>query len=168
MPHSYPPRLAGFSYVGRHSYALEFTTFERRVVFVNGEVVDLVLTQILRAATKCGFAVIAYCFMPDHVHLVIDAASERSDAKAFIKSAKQLSGYYFSKAHGYRLWQRYGYERIMRDEVERALTIRYLVANPVRAGLASHPRDYPFVGSQLYTIDELLQICEYSDAVPFD
>jgi len=43
------------------------------------------------------------------------------------------------------------------------MTIGYVVANPVRAGLAAHPRDYPFLGSSKYTIDELLAWCEYSE-----
>jgi hypothetical protein len=65
---------------------------------------------------------------------------------------------------GRRLWQRYGYERVLRDEMERALAIRYVVANPVRAGLVCHPREYPYLGSRRCTFDELLQVSEYSAA----
>jgi hypothetical protein len=51
---------------------------------------------------------------------------------------------------------------VIRDEQELAMTLRYLVANPVQAGLVKHPRDYPFLGSSKYTVDELLEWCEYS------
>jgi hypothetical protein len=44
------------------------------------------------------------------------------------------------------------------------LTFCYVVANPVRAGLVEHPSDYAHLGSQRYTIDELLKICEYSNS----
>ena len=33
---------------------------------------------------------------------------------------------------------------------------RYIVENPIRAGLAINVRDYPFIGSTTYTIAEIL------------
>jgi putative transposase len=168
MAHPYPPRLAGFSYVGRYSYSLEFTTHARREIFVEESVFRLVLQHILRGGAEEGFSLIAYCFMPDHIHLIVEGLADDSDCKAFIKAAKQYSGYYYKRTAGLRLWQRYGHERVIRDDMERALTTRYLVANPVRAGLVDHPSKYPFLGSERYTLAELLQICEYSDAFLLD
>ena len=168
MPHPYPPHLSDFSYVGKYSYALEFTTDGRRTTFVEESVVRLVLEQILRAGTEERFSLVAYCFMPDHLHLVVRGLEDHSDGKAYIKSAKQLSAYYFKRAMRRRLWQRYGYEHVIRDDMELALTIRYLLANPVRAGLVNHPAEYPFLGSELSTVDELLQICEYTAVTPWD
>jgi putative transposase len=83
--------------------------------------------------------------MPDHLHIVVEGQSEDSDCKAFIKSAKQYSGYYYSQEHRRRLWDRYGHERIIRDDQELAMTVRYIVANPVRAGLVNHPSGYFWV-----------------------
>ena len=129
----------------------------------------LVLQQNLRAGAEEGFSILTYCFMPDHLHLIVQGLGDDSDCKAYIKAAKQFSGYYFKRAIGRRLWQRYGHERVIRDDMERALTIRYLLANPVKAGLVDHPAEYPFLGSQKYTIDELLQMCEYNPEVtPWD
>jgi hypothetical protein len=54
---------------------------------------------------------------------------------------------------------------VIRDDQELAMTVRYIVANPVRAGLVEHPSAYPFLGSQRYAVTELLQWCEYSEAV---
>ena len=45
----------------------------------------------------------------------------------------------------------------LRDDMERATTIRYILDNPVEAGLATDPADYPFLGSQSYTVAELVQ-----------
>jgi putative transposase len=169
MVHPYPPRWAAFSYVGRHCYSLTFPTDRRRHFFVNEATVDRALTQILRASTQYEFSLITYCFMPDHLHLIVRGETDTSYCKAFIKAAKQYSAYYHSQAaNGTRLWERYGEDRVIRDELELALTVRYVVANPVRAGLASHPKDYPFLGSQKYSVDELLQWCDYSDAIILD
>ena len=98
MAHPYPPRLADFSYVGRYSYSLEFTTHARREIFVEESVFRLVLQQILRAGAEEGFSLIAYCFMPDHIHLIVEGLANDSDCKAFIKAAKQYSGYYYKQA----------------------------------------------------------------------
>jgi putative transposase len=140
-------------------------TDARQSVFVQAAAVDLVRQQILRAAQEERFAVIAYCFMADHLHLIVGGEDEGSDCKGFIKAAKQYSGYYFSVAYRSKLWERYGHDRVIRDERELAMTLRYLLANPVRAGLVKHPRDYPFLGSAKYTVEELLQWCEYSQAI---
>jgi len=165
MAHPYPPHWPAFNYVGRHRYALTFVTDARRAVFDDDDIVAVVLAQILRAALEKHFAVIVCCFMPDHLHLVVEGEVAESNCKAFIKAAKQYSGYYYAQAHGRRLWERYGHERVIRDDQELALTVRYIVANSVCAGLVEHPRDYPFLGSQRYTVEELLQWCEYSEAI---
>lgn len=51
----------------------------------------------------------------------------------------------------------YGYERVIRSDEERAFTIRYMVENPVKEGLAAHPAEYPHLGSERYTVAELLE-----------
>lgn len=131
-------------------------------MFVDADSVSLVWMQILRAATEKGVEVIAYCFMPDHLHLVVEGLSADADCKGFIKSAKQYTGYYYARANGRaRLWQRYGHDRIIRDDAEFVDCVRYIVANPVKAGLAPEPRQYPFLGSQRWTLDELLEWCQH-------
>jgi REP-associated tyrosine transposase len=118
--------------------------------------VDVVLEQILRSATDTGFAVVAYCFMPDHVHLLVEAQSEASDCRQFIKRAKQFSGYYFKQKFGVRLWQRYGFEHVLRDDEPTLGVARYTLENPVRGGLVQRVEDYPFAGSAVYPLAEIL------------
>jgi putative transposase len=113
--------------------------------FASAAAVDLVLAQILRAANECRFAVLAYCFMPDHLDLLVKGECEASDGKAFIKRAKQYSGYYYSKANdGRKLWQRYGYDQVLRDDEDTVDVVRYILSNPVKAGLCTRITDYPF------------------------
>ena len=163
MPHFYPKHLPDFPYLGKLSYALEFTTDKRALLLKDSATIELVVQQFLRAARERGFVIVTYCLMPDHAHLVVDGERDDSDGLAFIKLAKQYSAYYFKQAYGRRLWQRYGHERFIRDDMERALTIRYLLANPVKAGIVSDPREYHGLGSQRYTLDELMQMSEYSE-----
>jgi putative transposase len=152
-----PERLSGFDYIGRHRYFLTFCTFARHRHFTIGERVDMVRSQILRAAAQEDMAVIADCYMPDHLHLLIDGQAIASDGRRFIALAKQLSGYHFQKQVGERLWQRYGYERVLRDEEASLSVARYIFENPVRAGLVEKIADYRFSGSSVYTVEQILE-----------
>src|SRR4051812_15027554 len=109
-----PRRLGSFNYVGLHRYFLTFCTFERRRYFEAADIVARVWSQIVRAAEHEQFEVHAYCFMPDHLHMLAAGGADDSDGRRFISRAKQFSGYEFSRARGCRLWQQYGYEHTLR------------------------------------------------------
>src|SRR5437667_11386430 len=68
--------LAGFSYVGMHRYFLTFYTRERGCCFADAASVGQTLSQIRRTATDESFEILAYCFMPDHVHLLVEAVND--------------------------------------------------------------------------------------------
>ena len=140
----------------------------RQPLFVTQPVVDLVLAQFLRSAEEERFALVAYCFMPDHVHLLVGGTCENSDGKRFISRAKQYSGFYYKQRHQQRLWQRYPFERVLRNNEATLIVARYILENPLRAGLVSDPREHPFLGSQVYTIDEILNAIQDGVAPDFD
>jgi putative transposase len=152
-----PEHLKSFDYRGRHRYFLTFCTHQRHNAFTVSERVELVMTHILRTSHDQRFEVIAYCFMPDHLHLLIEGSSDSSGCREFIARAKQLSGFYYAKAFGERLWQRYGYEHTLRHEEATLSVARYIVENPLRARLVQRVEDYPFVGSSVYTIEHIIE-----------
>jgi putative transposase len=156
MPSRHPEHLPSFSYVGPHRYHLRFCTDAKRQVFTSDAPVDLARSQILRSSREQHFAVIAYCFMPDHLHLLIEGETETSDCKRFIARTKQYSGYQHAAKFKERLWQRYGFERVLREDETTAIVARYILENPIRAGLVTRVEDYPFVGSFTYTLTQLL------------
>ena len=100
--------------------------------------------------------VVAYCFMPDHLHLLVEGQADDSDCKRFIARSKQYSGFYLQQRFGTRLWQRYGFERVLRENEPTFVVARYILENPVRVGLAAAIEEYPFVGSFVYTLQELI------------
>ena len=151
-----PGHLEGFSYVGLHRYSLTFCTDGRRRVFTDAAAVELVVQQLVRAARERKFSVIAYCFMPDHLHLLIEGSSDDSDGRRFIKAFKQYSGYSYSQKRREALWQRYGFEHVLHDDETTVEVVKYILANPVRAGLAATVEEYPFVGSLVYQLKDLI------------
>ena len=152
-----PGHLKAFDYTGPHRYFLTYCTYSRQHLFVTRERVDLVLLQIERSADEEQFAIIAYAFMPDHIHLLIEGLSESSDCRRFIQRAKQFSGYHYARQFSQKLWQRYGFERVLRDDEATLVVAKYILENPVRAGLVSGVEDYPFAGSRVYSLADILE-----------
>ena len=152
-----PGHLTSFDYRGLYRYFLTFCTDYRQQFFVDAANVEIVLSQFLRAASENHLSVLAYCFMPDHLHLLVEGQTDDADCWEFIRKAKQYSGFYFSKARGQNLWQRYGFERVLRDDEATLDVARYILNNPLRAGLVRDVRDYPYVGSATYSLEEMLE-----------
>jgi REP-associated tyrosine transposase len=139
------PRLAPDLYVGLRRYFLTFCSAQRQALFVERDVVDLLLLQMVRSGEQHEMGIIAYCFMPDHVHLLVEARCESADAIAFVHQAKQRSGYAVARAYRRKLWPPSFYDRILRDDEATLSVARYILENPVRAGLVNSPDEYPSV-----------------------
>jgi putative transposase len=156
MRTDYPRHLPAFDYHGPHRYFLTFCTLGRHHAFRDAAAVHLVRGQFLRAADRHLFALVAYCFMPDHVHLLVEGTREDADLKEFESAAKQYSGFHYKAQFGRPLWQRYGFERVLRSEESTINVVRYILANPVRAGLARRVDEYSFSGSIGFSMEELM------------
>jgi len=72
-----------------------------------------------------------------------------------MRAWKQRTGYAFKQRTGNRLWQPGFHDRILREDDNTRLVVRYVLQNPVRAGLVRNARDYAWMGSSRYTIEEL-------------
>ena len=159
----HPPRVAAFSYTGIRQYFLTFCAYMRHPVFTSEETVAAVLGQFRHSANRHGFAPLAYCLMPDHLHLLCEARAAESDLVAFVRDAKQRSGFAFARLTGDRLWQPGFYDRVLRGEDDALAVVRYIVTNPVRAGLAREIGEYPYCGSDLFAMEQIRACSEMWD-----
>jgi putative transposase len=150
-----PPRLARFEYVGRYSYFLTICTHERSAIFRNEEWARLVIAQFRRTATTFSFAILAYCVMPDHVHLLLAGRSEGADLRRFVKRVKQSVGQRYANRTKQRLWQEGYFDHVLRPGESEASMAKYIIENPVRAGLVAVATDYPYSGSDVWTVQEI-------------
>jgi putative transposase len=86
----------------------------------------------------------AYCVLPNHFHLVVVAT-----ARDLARAMKRINGVYaqwFNRKYGgfgHVFQGRYGAKPI-RTERHLYETIRYVLLNPVRAGLCEHPGEWPW------------------------
>ena len=150
------PRLSSFSYRGCHVYFVTCCTFRRRTWFADAGCVEDVVRHLLPLAGVHGVDVSAYCFMPDHVHLLLEATSPESGLCRLMNAWKQITGYAHMRATGSRLWQNGYYDHVLRQDEDRLKVMAYLLANPLRAGLVRDVREYPFWGSGVWDRDQLL------------
>jgi len=105
---------------------------------------------------KNRYDLYAYCIMPNHVHLLIESCSV-DQAKHSGKSAKypvtdtlRLIKGSSARACNLQLerngsfWHHESYDHYVRDEQEMERIIKYILANPVKAGLAKEWTDWRF------------------------
>jgi putative transposase len=153
---SRPQRITGFDYIGPYRYFLTFCTRSRQSAFLDDATVEQTLVQIRRTARDEGFAIIAYCLMPDHMHLLVEGTTDGANLRRFVKSSKQRSGAAFALRRGGPLWQEGYYDRVLRADADLKAIARYIIENPVRAQLVPHASEYRFSGSELWSMTELL------------
>jgi len=158
MPISYKKRirLKDFDYKGYYRYFITVCTFNKKQIFKDNPsdatlkgcpTVSWFVDTLREKSTSSGFKIWAYCFMPDHLHLLIEGTNSNSDMKRFISSYKQHTGYHYKKETKSPLWQINFYEHVLRKEEDTLSVAYYILNNPVRKGLAYDYRRYKFLGS---------------------
>ena len=99
------------------------------------------------------YRLIAWCIMPNHVHVVIEP---RVLVSEIVRSWKSYTGRWALAHHadlelgipGKILWMREYWDRFVRSEEYLRLTIYYIDHNPVKAGLCATPRSWPWSGAR--------------------
>ncbi len=139
-PRRSSPRLPSFSYEGDYTYHLILNTHNRLPHFRDANLVSYCLRSLELSAERYGFIVAAYCFMPNHLHLLV-SGTERADLRRFVQHFKQATGFRHAG-----LWQRSYYDHIVRAEETVEAIALYIWSNPVLAGIANNIEDYPHSG----------------------
>jgi len=109
--------------------------------------VELLIALLSDQFYRCGFSIYAYCFMPDHCHILAVSIAESSDLAKAVRAFKG-SAAARARSLGIRnLWQRDYYDHILRSSESFDAAAAYIFENPVRA---SDPREWPFSGSFVF------------------
>jgi len=152
-----PSRLREFTYTGPQAYFLTICTHRRQRAFDIEPFARDATEKLLRSAAAHGFALPAYCLMPDHVHLVAEGEHDNSRLETFVRSWNTRTGYAWRREHSEPLWQTGYYDRVLRGDEPVLAVSRYVVLNPVRAELVTLPEQWPWTGSTRYTIAQILE-----------
>lgn len=138
--------MPGFDYRGQYAYHLSFVTHARSRRFEVASAAQTCIDVAHRAVADRHFDLLAYCVMPDHLHLVVQGQSEESNMLEFVKLFKQLTGYHLKTEPKSPLWQQSFHDRLLRDEREVAEAVEYVFQNPVALGLVKKLAEYRWAG----------------------
>jgi putative transposase len=152
-----PPRLTNDLYIGPGRIFVTMCTFGRRPYFCTDATTDRVRRQLLQSAGCYAIEIVAYCFMPDHLHALISGSDATCDARAYLTFFRQSSGFAHRGACGTRLWQQGYFDRHLRDRDATLDVVSYIVCNPVRGGLCESPEQYRWSGSSVYELGEIVR-----------
>jgi REP element-mobilizing transposase RayT len=89
-----------------------------------------------------GSQLLCWVLMPDHLHLLV-SLGEAEPLSKLMQRMKALTARQARTAHG-EVWSPGFHDRALRREEDVATVARYVVMNPVRAGLVSRIGDYPY------------------------
>ena len=140
MAHSRNLRKGRWSEKGR-IYLITFTTKNRDPIFQ-----DLWLARaLIRCINQSPHAsTLAFVVMPDHVHWLICLDGQASLSRT-VQSAKAISSRTINRINNTSgsTWQSGFHDHAVRNEKAVRDIARYVVANPVKAGLVDSVGEYP-------------------------
>jgi REP element-mobilizing transposase RayT len=99
----------------------------------------------------------AWCVMPDHMHAVV-APTPGGDVVDWVQAFKGSVAADARRLGLRGLWQRSFHDRAVRSDEAICDVIRYVLANPVRAGLVPHWRQWPHHGSLTLDLSTLTDL----------
>jgi REP element-mobilizing transposase RayT len=101
--------------------------------------------QVIHALKSVSPAAVTLCFvvMPDHVHWLFELRGD--DLSSTVQKAKSRASRAIRSEpdRAAFAWRSGFFDRALRGEDELLPTARYIVANPLRAGLVKSLRNYP-------------------------
>jgi len=150
-------------------YLLTSVAKDRLRVFRTDEI-NNICSKALDEARKSGkFALYAYVFMPDHLHVITDSSRSSADT---LRSINGITGHRviaYLKERGYEsslrklqqetkrrqyrhsLWDHHPNVRLLLTENMLLERVRYVHENPVRAGLVECGQDYRYSSVRCWT-----------------
>jgi putative transposase len=135
-------RLRREAYRGYVTAAFHACVAGRQPALTDPQVVAALRAMLSDAAERHGCRVLAYCFMPDHVHVLLQGLREDADLWAAIVRWKGVSGRWLAGNAAAR-WQKDFYDVLLRIPYAVEEEIEYVLLNPVRWGMARDWWDYP-------------------------
>jgi putative transposase len=140
-------RLPAANYIGKRIYFVTICCHNRRPILRDTNVVSSMLSALSEISRHHEFSIHAYCFMPNHLHLLCDGLSDQSRLLDFVSRFKQHTAFEYHKNLNAPLWQERSYDHILRKADAMENVAWYIWMNPVRKGLCTDPKAFPFSGS---------------------
>lgn len=116
-------------------------TFNRNNILIDN--IDLLTSSIKKVKDNSDFDIIAFVYMPDHFHLLID--SKNKDITKIMQRIKMSFGNKYrirNNVRSGRVWQNRYWDHIIKDQEDLNHHIDYIHYNPVKHGKVNSPFDW--------------------------
>ena len=142
FPRSKSLREGRFSQSGR-IYLITAVIQNREPIFTDWRLGRLVVEEFRLAQESGAAQSLAWVIMPDHIHWLMEL--KEFQLTPLLQGVKSRSARAINLARGEhkQVWQRGFYDRALRREEDLLAMARYVVANPLRAGIVKRIGDYP-------------------------
>jgi putative transposase len=120
------------------------------------------LAALAQTKERYPFRLYAFCLMSNHFHLVVEPADGQEISRV-LQSVTVAHTWHFHKAHGSsgHVWQGRFKSPLVASDEHLLTVMRYVEANPLRAGLVTDLADYPWssyaahaLGQEMPLVDE--------------
>ena len=128
---------------GRYSadnqiYHITTTTLNRAPIFKDFYAARMLVNILKTSDALDKTSTLALVVMPNHIHWLFQLNQKQSLSK-LVQGIKSIS----ARTAGKPIWQAGYYDHAIRQDEDIVNIARYIIANPIRAGLVKRVGDYP-------------------------
>ena len=141
--HAHHLRKGRFSETGR-IYLVTTVTHDRQPVFSEFYLARRAISALHECDRSGLCKTLSYVLMPDHLHWLFQL--EQGNLSVLVARYKHRSAELVNRmrdSRGVSVWQKGFHDHALRMEEDLVDAARYIVANPLRAGLAAEIGEYP-------------------------
>jgi REP element-mobilizing transposase RayT len=132
------------------AYCVTTVTKNREPLFSDFYAARIVINTMKNLHSESCVSSLAWVLMPDHLHWLFQLNADRSNefesglsvVMKRLKASSACAINDYLKRTG-SVWQKAYYDRGVRDNEDTQKIARYIVANPLRAGLVENISEYP-------------------------
>jgi len=148
-PHGKDLRKGRYSH-NNQIYLITTVTQHRQIIFTNFNLARIVVNAMRNQHLQQNVSSLAFVIMPDHFHWLFSLQNNctLADIMHSVKgrSARQRQQICRNRnelEEGQVLWQKGYHDHAIRQEEDIQKIARYIVANPLRAGIVTNIANYP-------------------------
>ena len=147
-------RLDADIYKGEKPIAFTLSIKDKNHFFINKARFKTFEKILIDELKNFNCSAYIYLFMTDHIHMLLSGNDSEANIKRCLEMFKQKTGYFLSKNYPDIKWQKDYYDHILRSKENLDIHIKYVLNNPVRAGIVEFWKQYKYKGSTVYDLNE--------------
>jgi putative transposase len=144
-------RIYGFG----HLHFITFSCYRRLPLLGTPGARDTFVQVLDHTRNRFGFRLVGYVVMPEHVHLLISEPALGTPSTVLQKLKQDVSRKLRAESDRSdsrlpQFWQRRFYDFNVWTLKKKTEKLGYMHMNPVKRGLVTHPRDWPWSSYSFY------------------